>query len=181
MSEVAGGDPEQGSHSLESKPKWPEEDNQQLVSQIPPGSIKSTLDEAGSSDTQNTQSLNLIFLIWLNWTKSPLDPKVSSSCKTNNLSNILSLKKHLLFQIFHQYQSQFSTWRNSVLTSVFTTHQMHTLGFAHPLLWTSVSQAQKKQYNPTVSPANLEMWEQCAEKGVRSSSKVPWFSFILFF
>lgn len=101
--------------------------------------------------------------------------------QNQQLSNILSLKKHLLFQIFHQYQSQFSTWRNSVLTSVFTTHQMHTLGFAHPLLWTSVSQAQKKQYNPTVSPANLEMWEQCAEKGVRSSSKVPWFSFILFF
>lgn len=55
MSEVAGGDPKQGCHSLESNSDQLEEDNQQLVSQISPGSISSTLeisrDQAGSSDT----------------------------------------------------------------------------------------------------------------------------------
>lgn len=55
MSEVAGGDPKQDSHSLQSNPDELEEDNRELVGPISTGSINTSLEvsteQAGSSQT----------------------------------------------------------------------------------------------------------------------------------
>lgn len=122
------------------------------------------------------------------WTRSPSDQQLSFSRKANTYQHIL-IWKNIVFQIFHQCQSHFCSLSNSAPTSAFSLP--HNPSNTHPWLCPSsfcspgplFLRPRKSSIAPTVSPTVASTWRYAghrAEKGDRSSIKVPFFFFFLY-